>query len=288
MIPPRYSEVGRGDVCLDKIASPWEGESSRLWSLWDVLRFYAYRFVRALSTLEYIATLEHIDFSLPENKPARLYLNRAATSLFKMLIEMDLNLSSASAADIELHIKNMDKVDDLFRQYVRELKDRLEIELKTRFFLVIMPGGREKYYNSSESIFGKDVANKFPELVEDISEAGNCFALDRYTACVFHLMRVMEKSVQKFAAKVDILPSDTYDEKWQTILNTIRGKINSLYPKHSDPTRIKYESIVAHLETIKIAWRNPTMHPKITYTEEEAKALLDAVRIFIKDLVKVL
>ena len=30
------------------------------------------------------------------------------------------------------------------------------------------------------------------------------------------------------------------------------------------------------------------MHPKATYTEEEAKALLDAVKIFMKDLVKVL
>jgi hypothetical protein len=238
--------------------------------------------------LEYIASLEHIDFSLPENKPARLYLNRAATSLLLMLTEMDLKLSSASAADIELHIKNMDKVDELFRQYVRELKDRLDIELKTRFFLVIMPGGREKYYNPDESIFGKNVAIKFPELVEDISEAGNCFALDRFTACVFHLMRVMEKGVQKFADKMGISPSVTYYDEWQTILNAIRGQVNSLYPKHNNPDRIKYESIIAHFETIKIAWRNPTMHPKATYTEEEAKTLLDAVRIFIKDLVKVL
>jgi hypothetical protein len=85
-----------------------------------------------------------------------------------------------------------------------------------------------------------------------------------------------------------VLPIFTYNEDWQKIVNAIRGQLNIIYPKHNDSERIKYESIIGHLETVKIAWRNPTMHPKATYTEEEAKALLGAVEIFIKDLAKIL
>ncbi|MGO8763195.1 MAG: hypothetical protein ACLP2P_05345 [Desulfobaccales bacterium] len=256
-----------------------------------MLKFYAYRYLRAITVLDYFTSLagnEKYNFNEPRCKPALKHLLKTAVTLVDILTEMDLKLSRAKAAELLDHIQYMETVDEVYTQHLNELYSRLDNELKSRVFLVIMPGGREKYYNPKESIFGNDVANKFPELVEDISEASNCFALDRYTACVFHLMRVMEKGAQKFADKVGISPSITYNEEWQTILNAIRGQVSVLYPKHNNPDRIRYESIIAHFETIKIAWRNPTMHPKATYTEEESKALLDAVRIFIKDLVKVL
>jgi len=77
------------------------------------------------------------------------------------------------------------------------------------------------------------------------------------------------------ALKWVFLPSFTYNEEWQAILNAIRTQIKILYPKGNDTDRIKYEAIIAHLETIKIAWKNPTMHPKATYTEEEAKNFIE-------------
>ena len=144
------------------------------------------------------------------------------------------------------------------------------------------------YYNPDDPIFSKDIMDKFPEMIEDISEAGNCYALCRNTACVFHLMRITEKAVQKLANKLGISTMITCDKEWQTILNDIRGQLKTIYQKHADPGRIKYEAIIGHLETIKIAWRNPTMHPKATYTEEEAKSILGAVEIFLKDLAKIL
>jgi hypothetical protein len=78
------------------------------------------------------------------------------------------------------------------------------------------------------------------------------------------------------------------DTEWQTIICDIRRKLNALYPKHKSPDRIKYESILGHLETVKIAWRNPTMHPKAIYTEGEAGDVLGAVRVFVREFVKVL
>jgi len=47
--------------------------------------------------------------------------------------------------------------------------------------------------------------------------------------------------------------------------------------------RIKYEAMLGHLETVKITWRNPTMHPKATYTDREAEKIIGAVQAFVED-----
>ena len=39
-----------------------------------------------------------------------------------------------------------------------------------------------------------------------------------------------------------------------------------------------------HLYHVKQAWRNDVMHPKKTYTEEEAKAAFSAVKSFMHHL----
>lgn len=251
-----------------------------------MLKFYAHKFLRIITTLEYFCNYNH-DFSMPEGEPVREILMNKAKKLQKDIIDLQLTVSEDKMIELIKHIKIMDKTDYYFKQGVLELFSRLDSELKSRTFLTIIPG-KESYYNPDILIFGNEIANKLPNLIEDISEAGNCYALDRYTACVFHLMRAMEKSAQILAHKLDISSSYTYNEEWQTILNTMRGKIKSAYPKGTDANRIKYESIIAHLESVKIAWRNPTMHPKATYTEEEAKIIMNAVEVFIKNLVTIL
>ena len=169
-----------------------------------------------------------------------------------------------------------------YQHYSNELVNRFKDEGSAKKVL-ILPSDREKFYDLKSPIWGNEVQDKFLDMIEDIVEANNCYALDRNTACVFHLMRVMEKAVQKLAIKLGITLTG---EAWQGVINAIRGQLNVSYPSHSDPERIKYESILGHLETVKIAWRNPTMHPKTTYGEKEAKAILSAVEIFMEDLAK--
>ncbi len=252
-----------------------------------MLRFYADKFIVIQEMMQLLVNF--VEYKGEFNLGERTFdpLMQDITKLRKILISIDLKMSVISADRIKNKLKESPKADKLLQDLINELNRRITDELKTRFVFVL-PSSKASFYNPKKPIFGKEVADTFNNMNEDISEAGNCFAVGRYTACVFHLMRVMEKGVQKFAAKVDIAPSVTYNDEWQTILNAIRTKIGSLYSKHSDPDRVKYESVLGHLETVKIAWRNPTMHPKATYTEEEAKALLDAVKIFMKDLVKVL
>ena len=68
-------------------------------------------------------------------------------------------------------------------------------ELETLRFLHVPFPKNEQYLNPL--VKWGDAVTKFPEITMDIEEAAKCFALSRFTATVFHLMRVMELGVQK-------------------------------------------------------------------------------------------
>ena len=96
-------------------------------------------------------------------------------------------------------------------------------------------------------------------------------------------MRVMEIGVQKFGEKLGV--TLTEDKTWQTILDQLNAPIKKLGKDASAKT---YAAIAAHLYNVKLAWRNETMHPKGTYTEEEASLIFTAVRGYMGELVAVL
>jgi hypothetical protein len=262
----------------------------KLWSLWDMLRFHAPEFMNISNLL---CKISHtFDVWKAEGKKRPRTLNLPAMQgdldwLYRDLTGLGLTMS-AKCAKRFIEIVKSDNIDpDKLNILAQELNQRIIDELQ-ECNLFMVSSEKANYYNPSEPIWGKESQDRFPELIEDIAEANNCFALERQTACVFHLMRVMERAVKKMADQLRLPIKLNSDKEWQRVINDIRGQLQILYPKHADADRIKYEAALGHLETVKIAWRNPTMHPKATYTEEEAKAILNAVEIFVKDLVKTL
>src|SRR5206468_6948661 len=75
-------------------------------------------------------------------------------------------------------------------------------ELKNKKFLYVSEELAEYYDN--KSICGSKVAEKFGKALPDIIEAGNCYALGRPTACVFHLMRVIPYGMAVLAKKLKV------------------------------------------------------------------------------------
>jgi hypothetical protein len=169
------------------------------------------------------------------------------------------------------------------RAMLVDLHQRMCDELNDRFFLSV-PAENIEFYRQSKPLFGPEVEAKFPEMSEDISEAGKCFGLDRATAAVFHLMRVMEIAVQRFGEKLGIALAA--EKNWQNILEEINKAIKTL-DQRATLTRT-YAEASAHLYNVKVCWRNPVMHPKQTYTSNEAAALFSAVQTFIRDLAGIL
>lgn len=157
-----------------------------------------------------------------------------------------------------------------------------ELEANGKFFYIPMP--RAKMFEDKEP-FGNRISKKFPRLVEDISEAAKCYSCARYTACVFHLMRIMESSLQRLGKKLKI-SLNVNTNNWQNILDQVNAAIKALPPK--EKITKKLAAIAANLYNVKLAWRNEVMHPKSTYTEEEAEALFMQVGLYLTSLAEVI
>lgn len=87
--------------------------------------------------------------------------------------------------------------------------------------------------------------------VERRGEASKCLALGRYTACVFHLMHVMEVAVQVFGKKlrVDIVKSAPAGKRvrelsWDQILNALNPKLRAL-PQNTEKQKRRHEKFSA-------------------------------------------
>jgi hypothetical protein len=169
------------------------------------------------------------------------------------------------------------------RPLLTDLHQRMCDDLDGRFFL-FLPSEAVPFYAPKEPLFSAQVEAKFPTMSEDIAEAGKCLALNRSTAAVFHLMRVVEIAVQLFGDKLGITLAA--DKNWQNILDEINKAIKKLDQKA--PQTRAYAEASAHLYNVKLCWRNAVMHPKQTYTADEAEALFTAVKIFIRDLAEIL
>ncbi len=168
----------------------------------------------------------------------------------------------------------------LCREFRRAVYHRL---ISMKFFAI---ESRHNEYFSKKNPFGGDVPRSFPSAIYDIEEAGKCLALDRYTACVFHLMRVLEIALRALAKKLN---DETVDPErnpsWERILNRIRCEMNKDKKDRSPEWLADEEFLVeaaAHLQTVKNAWRNPTVHPQNSYTVDEAGEIFQSVKAFMK------
>ena len=146
---------------------------------------------------------------------------------------------------------------------------------------------KQQFY-SSKPLFKPFITDIYPVLTYDVVEAGNCLALDRATACVFHLMRVVEFGVQELGDKLGVPLAK--EIVWQTIMNQVNKKIGEMpdKPPHKKRTKEVYSDVAGHLYNVKVAWRNPVMHPNKTYTAEEAEHLFLSVGRFMEALIKLL
>ena len=96
-------------------------------------------------------------------------------------------------------------------------------------------------------------------------------------------MRVMEAGLKALAKPIGI----PYAPSWESYLAQIDTKIQI---KHHKKTRAWkreepfFKEAAAHLSTVKVAWRNPTMHIVRQYTAEEAEEIYSSVRGFMRHL----
>lgn len=268
--------------------SVWNVRPFQLMSLLDMLEKYGYAFYKIGETLEGISTASEAapkvaDDPLPEVNV--IGLKERLEAVKDWCTSVGLNMSVRAVNRI------LELPSDVFKYgtlkiILPELQRRIEDELDAAFFMHV-PESKAVFYQNS-NLFGEDVVNKFPTTVTDIAEAGSCIATGRFTACVFHLMRIMEIGVQQLGNKLGI--QLTEEKNWQNILDGVNKAIRAMKPQtpQEKAERDSYSAASAHLHNVKEAWRNRVMHPKETYTGEEAQAILDNVKTFIVHLSRIL
>lgn len=200
-------------------------------------------------------------------------------------IELGLQFS---AIEVERAKKRYEEKETLEAADIQSISQRILDELKTHLFFQTKPENWP-YYRASIKKW-KDVTDKHPELIEDGDSAGRSIAFEMYTASVFHLMRIMERGLKLLGAKFGI--SDYEEKQWNTIVQNVRDEIEKKWPSHEKSLtssekelRQNYNESLAYLTAVKNAWRNSVMHPKDTYTQEEAINIYNAVLAFMKNLV---
>lgn len=259
----------------------------QLVSILDMNRFHADKF---MLVTDFLAKMEAIAQARPQNKDDLI------TEDVKLIFTENVEHASEACAQVGLihclqHLKRiklaLSYVDIKFAEYtvlVKELQNRFQDELQSRLLMHIA-SEKARYYETVE-LFGQAVADKFPSAAFDIEEAGKCFALDRHTACVMHLMRVIEIGLRAVAKGLNI-PDAELLPTWNAIIAKIESAMRTAANKRgSEWLEIEpfYREIPAYLFAIKIAWRNPGMHVEASYDEERAEDIYNAVRGFMRYL----
>uniref|UniRef100_E6VP08 Uncharacterized protein n=1 Tax=Rhodopseudomonas palustris (strain DX-1) TaxID=652103 RepID=E6VP08_RHOPX len=149
-----------------------------------------------------------------------------------------------------------------------------------------------RYPNDRASVLSRwksdwaDVIERFPEAAEDMRAGTDLWALGHYTASVFHMMRVLERGLGALSAELGV--SYTI-QNWQNVIEQIEAAI-----RQSQKTLPKGETRNARLQFLseaakeftyfKDGWRNYVSHNKGTYTDAQARSVMEHVRQFMMSL----
>jgi hypothetical protein len=200
----------------------------------------------------------------------RLPLSTVARAKFKRIIE-EAKDGKCSSSTIET--------------LLRELLFDTVLELTEPMFFCVKASHRA-LYEQREPPFGDIVETTFPDSKRDVAAAARCLALDEWTACVFHLMRVLEHGLRKMAARFGV-PFAT--DSWHRVIKGIEDGISDLRNKPSltdlERREITYYSEAAsQFRHIKDAWRNHVSHAREHYDERDANSVCAHVKELMQHL----
>ena len=271
---------------------PWQENPYRLATLWDLVMRHApvSEIVKILRDL-WISSSLASNLYLPNDIR---YRHAQVQSTFGYLdtldalcVDLDLPMSRLHVQDTLSAMRSLldgsIKSPEFAEKAVMVLSNNIEKELSLKLFLTL-PHDKAKVFDDAG--FGDGCANAFPSAQYDIQEAARCYAVARNTACVFHLMRVLEIGLSVLANQFNVSSAHT---NWETIIKQIEKAIVAM---DQDPNRLPtwkddrefYSQCASHFRVVKDAWRNYTAHARSKYDEQEALDMLGNVRGFMQKL----
>ncbi len=240
-------------------------------------------------TYGYLANAYGISGNEPLSRPIdndqKLTLLEALDALQPVCEKLELPVTLRQFSRVRGIVKSSTTYGEA-HEPINELRLRMHDELKSRVFLFVPPL-EARFYNRKEP-FGLKVSQKFAKAITDIENAGDCIAVGMSTAAVFHLMRVMERAVQKLGKRIGV--KLVGEKNWQNILDEINKAIKNMpdSPSSAKKKKASLAAASANLFNVKLAWRNPVMHPKESYSPEEAVEIYETTQRFMEHLASIL
>lgn len=250
------------------------------------MRFEA---VKAMKALETLAKMEMAAVCGNDAIPSQtLYeaLSVKCEGLVPILQNLGMNREAQMASDIVEFMRNHHKSAGI--SSISHLLLLVHHDLEGYAFEAV-PSDRVDYYNCPLNGWEK-VIERF-ECAFDIEEAGKCFALGRYTASVFHLMKITERGVLDLQCFLDTSDPKAHFGSVLQKLETLQRKTNfNDLPPHQKAHRDFLIGILAQLHAVKDAWRNKVTHadekiiPTDEFAEEMARGVYQATSLLMKKL----
>jgi hypothetical protein len=206
-------------------------------------------------------------------------------SISRLCSEVNLRISSGYVSEIRNELEGM--ANCTLAVKLNELHTVLVLELEKQLFM-FLPPEEAKFYSKSNLL--KPLASEnFPSALNEITEAGSCYACGLSTASVFHSMRALEKPFQSLAKELRVqLSKEIEFSTWGELHLEIDKRIAVLRLQKRTKRRIEELTFYcqANLEFgyFKDAWRNFVMHAHKDYDGPQALSALNHVIAFVETL----
>jgi hypothetical protein len=182
-------------------------------SLLDLLRMYAPYYLQIAKISEEYTSSFKVAAANPRAMPTEEQFNRVMENL-KMALDicnrMHLQVSARSLertiAEFTQNRPNM----GLTKQRYLEWYSCFQSEVAGQIYLLVLPHRVGYWTSEADGLLGTTInrilpaIESFPDAAYDLKEAGNCFAFERFTACVYHLMRVAEFGLVSVAQSIGV------------------------------------------------------------------------------------
>jgi hypothetical protein len=237
--------------------------SGRLWSLWKMINFSLRDFCVAVDLLwshsgqcGAYAVKEPGGLVKPELKSI---IEGNFDYVAKQCVKLCLERAESRIARIRHVLARACTYSELASEFailLQAIEDDTECE---RFF----------HYRKDKGLLAQSFSgdwaptlSSFNSTKQDIEEAVDCYALEHETACVFHLMRILEHGLKELAAGVNVIFEI---QQWQNVIDEIETQIEyfgNKFPRGAEKNKWMtfYSESARHFFFLKEAWRNHVSH----------------------------
>ena len=268
---------------------PWREHPFRLFSWLDMEKFSAksfYLIIQRLTEMQSAAFYHTSDAFALVSQPAVDRIKIIMLPVVKAECQkIGLRYSIKEIDRILAEITSPKLTNRQLQVAMTSILNRICDELDGNLFLHVSPAHAD-YYTQSVPLFGDGVDNAFQSAAYDISEAGKCLALDAHTACVCHLMRVLEHGLRALAKRLHV-PFD--NKPWNSVIEVAEKRLRTIQQRKRKPKNWRvdekfYSEVLAHFRLLKNAWRNYSMHVYEHYDDAIATSVFAHVKAFMQHL----